>query len=76
MKEYKCLMIANEVLDIPVLCLIDQQEPMTVQFISYPFHGSVSLKAGPAQFGYNLKVNPPVSQDCEFGILTVYSTCV
>lgn len=39
---------------------VDQQEPMTVQFISYPFHGSVSLRAGPAQFGYNLKVKPPV----------------
>ncbi|XP_034301044.2 ER degradation-enhancing alpha-mannosidase-like protein 3 [Magallana gigas] len=37
-----------------------QQEPMTVQFISYPFHGSVSLRAGPAQFGYNLKVKPPI----------------
>lgn len=43
-----------------IFLTVDQQEPMTVQFISYPFHGSVSLRAGPAQFGYNLKVKPPV----------------
>ncbi|XP_061164851.1 ER degradation-enhancing alpha-mannosidase-like protein 3 [Saccostrea echinata] len=50
-----------------------QQEPMTVQFVSNPFHGSVSLKAGPAQFGYNLKVNPPIFG--QVAIVTPYDAC-
>ena len=39
----------------------EQQEPMVVQLVSEPYFGSVHFKAGPAQFGYNLRVNPPVS---------------
>ncbi|KAL3872065.1 hypothetical protein ACJMK2_040022 [Sinanodonta woodiana] len=37
-----------------------QHEPMLVQLISEPFHGSVVYKAGPAQFGYDLKESPPI----------------
>lgn len=36
-------------------------DPMTVQVISEPYYGTLWFKAGPAQFGYNLKTNPPVS---------------
>ena len=32
-----------------------------VQFLSSPMFGSVVLKAGPAQFGLNLKNHPGVS---------------
>ncbi|XP_052093110.1 ER degradation-enhancing alpha-mannosidase-like protein 3 [Mytilus californianus] len=35
-------------------------EPMVVQVITEPYYGTLWFKAGPAQFGYNLKTNPPV----------------
>lgn len=35
-------------------------EPMVVQVITEPYYGTLWFKAGPAQFGYNLKTSPPV----------------
>ena len=35
-------------------------EPMVVQVVTEPYYGTLWFKAGPAQFGYNLKSNPPV----------------
>ncbi|KAK6195946.1 hypothetical protein SNE40_001268 [Patella caerulea] len=37
-----------------------QHDPMYVQMVSQPYYGSVYYKAGPAQFGYDLKALPPV----------------
>ncbi|XP_069121333.1 ER degradation-enhancing alpha-mannosidase-like protein 3 [Argopecten irradians] len=37
-----------------------QHDPMIVQVLSDPYFGSLSFKAGPAQFGYSLKSNPPI----------------
>ncbi|OWF50523.1 ER degradation-enhancing alpha-mannosidase-like protein 3 [Mizuhopecten yessoensis] len=37
-----------------------QHDPMIVQVLSDPYFGSLSFKAGPAQFGYSLKTNPPI----------------
>lgn len=37
------------------------QEPRVVQLISNPYLGSEVLRAGPAQFGLNLKNQPGVS---------------
>ncbi|XP_071111554.1 ER degradation-enhancing alpha-mannosidase-like protein 3 isoform X1 [Haliotis cracherodii] len=37
-----------------------QHDPMFVQLVSAPFYGSVFYRAGPAQFGYDLKVSPPI----------------
>lgn len=51
----------------PVVCVtslyyfIAAHEPMVVQVITEPYYGTLWFKAGPAQFGYNLKTNPPVS---------------
>jgi len=38
-----------------------QQEPRVVQLISHPFLGQDVLKAGPSQFGLNLKSHKGVS---------------
>ncbi|ESP01710.1 hypothetical protein LOTGIDRAFT_139192 [Lottia gigantea] len=37
-----------------------QHEPMFVQMISEPYSSNVYYKAGPAQFGYDLKTLPPI----------------
>lgn len=38
-----------------------QHEPMLVQLLSPPYLGSVVYKAGPAQFGYDLKQKPAIT---------------
>ncbi|KAK3088771.1 hypothetical protein FSP39_023586, partial [Pinctada imbricata] len=50
-----------------------QQEPMVVQLISEPYFGALHFKAGPAQFGYSLKINPPVQG--QLAIADPYNAC-
>lgn len=38
-----------------------QNEPMLIQLLSPPYLGSVVYKAGPAQFGYDLKQKPAIT---------------
>ena len=38
-----------------------QHEPMLIQLLSPPYLGSVVYKAGPAQFGYDLKLKPAIT---------------
>ena len=45
----------------PLIIILAPHEPMVVQVVTEPYYGTLWFKAGPAQFGYNLKSNPPVS---------------
>ena len=38
-----------------------QHDPMLIQLLSPPYMGSVVYKAGPAQFGYDLKQKPAIT---------------
>lgn len=60
--DYNRTFIQNPVVCVtPLYYFVAAHEPMVVQVISEPYYGTLWFKAGPAQFGYNLKTNPPVS---------------
>jgi len=46
---------------VVTVCVAVQQEPRIVQLMSYPFLGQDVLRAGPSQFGLNLKDHKGVS---------------
>ncbi|XP_067662725.1 ER degradation-enhancing alpha-mannosidase-like protein 3 isoform X1 [Haliotis asinina] len=50
-----------------------QHDPMFVQLVSAPYYGSVYYRAGPAQFGYDLKVSPPIQG--QLAIASPFKAC-
>ena len=51
-----CLSISNNF----CFLFLAQHDPMYVKVLTPTFTGSTPYRAGPAQFGYDLKVSPPV----------------
>ena len=47
--------------NVALLHFVVQQDPRIVQLLSHPHLGNTVLNAGPAQFGYDLKVSEGVS---------------
>jgi hypothetical protein len=65
-------MNAASVIRVVFCMLTTAQEPRVVQLVSHPFLGNDVLRAGPAQFGLNLKGHQGVSF---FTLIVRYSRC-